>query len=350
MTDRFVIRNSSLIRHSGFELRILRCEGIMTRETKIGLLVGLAFIIVIGILLSDHMTSSTDPPPAVLTNAGNGVRDTVRNPGGALPPLPPVVIASQVAPHQQVRTQGDLDAQKRAQEIVRIGPGAPAAISTPAPSPGDASIVRILNPQQQQQPESFNSVPPPQRVGIQAVAQGNSTGHPIEQIAAEYNEPIVSAYPGNDRPSQSPPRQDRVPSALLEYTAQPGDTLSRMAGKLLGANTRANREAIVRANPSLQTNPDMIVVGKAYRIPSASAAAAPAAPAPAVPQPGPSGEFWYTVKEGDTLTRIAREQLGAGDSAVPALVELNRDIIKNPDSLQINSRIRLPGRPVAQIN
>jgi uncharacterized protein YneF (UPF0154 family) len=34
----------------------------MTRETKIGLLVGLAFIIVIGILLSDHLTSSTEPP------------------------------------------------------------------------------------------------------------------------------------------------------------------------------------------------------------------------------------------------------------------------------------------------
>ena len=34
----------------------------MTRETKIGLLVGLAFIIVIGILLSDHMTSTTQPP------------------------------------------------------------------------------------------------------------------------------------------------------------------------------------------------------------------------------------------------------------------------------------------------
>ena len=33
----------------------------MTRETKIGLLVGLAFIIVIGILLSDHIGSTTEP-------------------------------------------------------------------------------------------------------------------------------------------------------------------------------------------------------------------------------------------------------------------------------------------------
>ena len=39
----------------------------MTRETKIGLLVGLAFIIVIGILLSDHFTSTTQPHQAALT-------------------------------------------------------------------------------------------------------------------------------------------------------------------------------------------------------------------------------------------------------------------------------------------
>ena len=41
---------------------------IMMRETKIGLLVGLAFIIVVGILLSDHINTSTDPIRADATN------------------------------------------------------------------------------------------------------------------------------------------------------------------------------------------------------------------------------------------------------------------------------------------
>ena len=36
----------------------------MTRETKIGLLVGLAFIIVVGILLADQLGRSIEPPPA----------------------------------------------------------------------------------------------------------------------------------------------------------------------------------------------------------------------------------------------------------------------------------------------
>ena len=40
----------------------------MTRETKIGLLVGLAFIIVVGILINDYRASSMQPPPAALMN------------------------------------------------------------------------------------------------------------------------------------------------------------------------------------------------------------------------------------------------------------------------------------------
>ena len=57
----------------------------MTRETKIGLLVGLAFIIVIGILLSDHMTSTTQPPQAMLVDAAPNVRESV------VAPAPPQV-------------------------------------------------------------------------------------------------------------------------------------------------------------------------------------------------------------------------------------------------------------------
>ena len=55
----------------------------MTRETKIGLLVGLAFIIVIGILLSDHLTSATEPQQAQLAQVAGNVRNGVAVPGGA---------------------------------------------------------------------------------------------------------------------------------------------------------------------------------------------------------------------------------------------------------------------------
>src|SRR5205814_2776929 len=103
----------------------------MTRETKIGLLVGLAFIIVIGILLSDHL-GSTEPPQAQLA----GVGDTVRG-GAAIPPpvnppalaIPPVA----VAPHQPVPTNTDLNPQPAGSAIVQISPGATPPVASNAP-------------------------------------------------------------------------------------------------------------------------------------------------------------------------------------------------------------------------
>src|SRR5258707_9855960 len=84
-------------------------EGVvMTRETKIGLLVGLAFIIVIGILLSDHLTSSTEPPPAPLASTtATYVRNQVTTPG-APQNAAPIVIAPQVQPQRTVPTPRDL--------------------------------------------------------------------------------------------------------------------------------------------------------------------------------------------------------------------------------------------------
>jgi len=52
----------------------------------------------------------------------------------------------------------------------------------------------------------------------------------------------------------------------LRYTAQPGDTLSKMAVVLLGSDNEVNRELIVRSNNSLKEDPDHLVAGQTYWI------------------------------------------------------------------------------------
>src|SRR4029453_4787758 len=96
----------------------------MTRETKIGLLVGLAFIIVIGILLSDHMTSTTDPPKAPLSVAGANVRESVAAPTPAQAPTPPPSPAppAVAAPGQPVLTQQELAPPPQPQRVVTQAP------------------------------------------------------------------------------------------------------------------------------------------------------------------------------------------------------------------------------------
>jgi nucleoid-associated protein YgaU len=165
------------------------------------------------------------------------------------------------------------------------------------------------------------------------------------------------------------PRPQPVPMGQMrEYKAQSGDSLSKLAARFMGSSSKANREAIVRVNPTLQQNPDKIVEGRTYVIPPAptadAATAAPAQPQTQAPAPTPvvvrdnapapapitttGGEnfTWYTVKENENLWKIASEQLGSGN-AWTQIRDLNADILKGNDQLRVNTRIRIPNKPVA---
>jgi nucleoid-associated protein YgaU len=330
----------------------------MTRETKIGLLVGLAFIIVIGILLSDHMTSATEPPKAPLSVAGSNVRESVLTP--AAPGGSPAVAAvgagqGAMAPTQPVMTGAEISASQRAsvQPPIHVGPA-----HTQYP------IVVQQGPVPQQARDQVESQARAAELPVVIAPPGGRApaGHPLEQLANRHGEEIVAI----GGPGQQSPRQQPVPmAALREYKAQPGDSLSKIASRYLGANTKANREAIMRVNPTLQANPDRIVEGRTYVLPppptadGATGAAAMATAAPATPSTArsgvtnetaaaPTGEnfTWYTVKENENLWKIAAAQLGSGN-AWTQIRDLNQDILKGQDQVRSNTRIRVPNRPVA---
>lgn len=74
-------------------------------------------------------------------------------------------------------------------------------------------------------------------------------------------------------PAQAPTSQPdsdeiirRGADRSLRYTAQPGDTVSKLAEALLGSDTRANRELIIKVNPSLKQDPDHLIAGQTYWI------------------------------------------------------------------------------------
>jgi len=66
-------------------------------------------------------------------------------------------------------------------------------------------------------------------------------------------------------------------------------------------------------------------------------AQAPAAAAAAVPTSGRT----YTVKPGDTLSKIAKEHLGNAN-AYMQIFEANRDQLKDPDEIQPGQVLRIP--------
>src|SRR5688500_11746013 len=108
----------------------------MTRETKIGLLVGLAFIIVIGILLSDHMTSTTQPPQAMLVNEASNMRESVTAPAPAQAAPAQVVNVPPITPANPVLTQGELQAPPAPQQPPANLPPAVTRVQVGGPTTG----------------------------------------------------------------------------------------------------------------------------------------------------------------------------------------------------------------------
>lgn len=340
----------------------------MTRETKIGLLVGLAFIILIGILLSDHLSVSTEPPQAVLAQAGESVREGITVPGGPAQPAQTPAVPQEIQPTQTVPTRQDLYAPRPEDAVVSIVPGAqnrqdaPVSIRYYSPSPSTAPLpsgqYQIVTSEQVvgiTPPAQPSNVPPQETVQPPVITE---TPVPLDDLArhdlppalqrlAQHEELVVV----NDRGTAQPvtQRDTRAPIQAREYVAQPGDSLSKIAARFYGRSTPESRALLIKANPSLKDNPNLVVAGRTYLIPEQSVSDAPAIQASSTSGSTRStrnGQYIYTVKPGDSLWKIANEQLG-DPAEIKTIKALNQDVLKGSDVVRVGMKLRLPGEPVA---
>ena len=119
--------------------------------------------------------------------------------------------------------------------------------------------------------------------------------------------PLVSIPRPEPETKPATPAPAAAPTAPGQYVVRPGDTLSSIARRY-----RTSVSAIVAANGTASADVPLRV-NQSLRIPSGVAAASPASrpiatvpaakPAPAATTSGNS----YTVKAGDTLSRISRQ-------------------------------------------
>jgi LysM repeat protein len=299
----------------------------MTRETKISLLVGLAFIIVIGILLSDHFRATQELPAAVLSQVGSTAQRATQGPEAANPGIS-FVSPSETPPKEAVPTHDEL-----------ISPPSPVIPSSNYGNrPADNQSANV-NSNTGVAPEDHGADAP--RNSLNEVAQRN--GEPVEPANVDGSPRVDDANTPAPAPTAAP----------RQYKAEDGDTVSRMAAKFLGENTRENRQAIIDANPSsLQEDPDRVIVGKSYVIPApGGSASASNATTPNDSNQPVSSAYFYTVKEGDSLWQIANDQLD-DPSAVDAIKDLNTNILKGDqhDVVIPGMKLRLPAKPVADSN
>jgi nucleoid-associated protein YgaU len=155
------------------------------------------------------------------------------------------------------------------------------------------------------------------------------------------------------------------PTLPKVYVVGEGDNLAVIAKKLYGSeqgSKRANIARIFDANRRLLESPDEIYVGQKLVIPSLSAPVPDKSRVSSVLASSMLEKIksigkkhlsadghtakqsgWYVVLEGDSLWRIAAEQLGSG-SRYSEIADLNADILDDEDSLAVGMRLKMPVR------
>jgi LysM repeat protein len=163
----------------------------------------------------------------------------------------------------------------------------------------------------------------------------NPPAPPVMEAPAPPMMMETSAAPALPPPAVETPAPPPA-TAVQEYTVAKGDSFFTIAKKF-GVSVKAIQEA----NPGVE--PTRLQIGQKLRIPPPPAPA-PAGTPPGALEMGAGGSQTYTVKSGDTLTRIA-SQFGTTVKALRSENNLETDKIKVGQKLKIPVKESLPPPP-----
>lgn len=316
----------------------------MTRELKLALIVGFALVLTVAILVSDHLSKARSATLASLGGNGTTQKVVARVPDSPIRSLDDLIPASlpaavEVATPAVATTGGvevapmDTGMPMSAPVVIgqqqvgglhdsQFGAGAPGSLS--------ASI--------RQQAEFTSASPTPSL----AVTPVGATPQDILQAEIKKSESEKAAPLAGEK----------------TYKVADGDSLYAIAKKFYSDGTQWKR--LVAANPGKVTDKGGVKVGTTIVIPGVEAGAlskvdskiatkaAPISTAKAASKPESkvakveeSASKSYQVRPGDTLTAIARKQLGSASRAgdIAAMNKMDPD-----DDLLAGAILKIPSR------
>ena len=380
----------------------------VTKETKIGLLVGLAFIILFAIILSEkgptHRNGATTPNFTVVdasnknagppSPAGQPLREAGKLPVEQLGPI--VRAGSKFTPPVPMKMQEEKVADVgRDEEPIEQLPDTLTALvkskpdhleivkpGSPPPSEPKVEIARHEVP--------VRSAPTKTEIAKIPLSKSEPTDDAgnlaIENEKDAQGEKLASKDSHKDDASAKT-KEVNFP-IKTEHVVQSGESLGKIAAKYYGRSTPARVDAIYKSNRDTLSSPQAVKVGEKLKIPDLGEHADKFEPAPGFvlsemnnPQkpardamlkiPAPVSEEktavadrskkseakksvqtiadktdksafeWYEVRKGDTLSKIARKELG-NEKYVHEISKLNK--LSDKKNLKVGSKIRLPSK------
>ncbi|HRQ74044.1 MAG TPA: LysM peptidoglycan-binding domain-containing protein [Phycisphaerales bacterium] len=288
----------------------------MTRENKIALIVGFALVLVVGVLISDHLSRARqlelndpagDDPGLLALGPGATLPDSGWTPPSHVPsPTPtPVVEAPAVEPFVFEQGTG------------RTGLGTALA---QGPASGD---------------------------------DGRSLLDVVKDYGGQIRNGVIHLPPAVNHTSQEAKPAAPAESPRVHFVAK-GESLFGIAKRYYGDGNQWRR--IAEHNRGKVSADGTVREGVRLEIPGVAATGAPETPrtqpqtrpqpreaTPRAPEPQRPGPTTYTVRKGDTLGEIAQRTLGSS-RRMSDLLAANKGRIDDPDDIRAGMVLTIPAR------
>lgn len=300
----------------------------MSRELKLALILGFAAVMVVGVLISDHMSGAR--------SARIEERMPQSPPLALIPPQTPTGGGYEPAPRESTNDR------QFAQALPDNAPEFVEEPTTTAEPPVEIAMG--------ERPETSTDAPGGSRSSTfsEFLAWSEKQGVRFDEIRP--TAPLLETEKRR-APEQAPqrtlpnPETLRAPQGAASHTVREGETLWAIAERYYGDGALYTR--IEEANKGRMGKGGALYVGATLEIPGATTPVRQAAPSPArepekpaTKQPTGRDRF-HVVKKGETLGDIAKEQLGSA-RRWPEIVKLNQSVIRDPDNVPAGVRLRLP--------
>ncbi|MCC5821928.1 MAG: LysM peptidoglycan-binding domain-containing protein [Phycisphaerales bacterium] len=306
----------------------------MTRESKLALMIAVTLILLVGVLLSDHLSGAAgtefDTP-----ELSRSVVAPVTDLPGAGDPLPTLARSPVRAPEPLTAMQPEpmLAAERPAPIEIWQGPGPSESRQNPlavALGKVDDTLghIRDAEPPVLMVRDMFEPV---RDVTVATGSRDPNRDRPIK--------PIAEPSPSRVQTAEATPAPRATPQRWKTHTVVSGDSLYRLADRYLGDGKRWRE--LQRLNADVLGDSETVRIGMVLKIaPEATPApvSSAARPAPAR-ETGPVRE--YVVLPGDSLGSISQKLLGTV-RRMKDIVELNN--LSDPDDIRVGQSLKIPAR------
>ena len=267
----------------------------------------------------------TMPLPGAQPAAGvaQGAPSVLHDPPAAGAPAAKPTASAPAGQTKQIQEWIDRRDAEQAKFAAEAGGAAPASPAGGPSAPGATPAAGAAGAPVAGSPSSIGTTP-----GAVPGATPSTSLGPVFPLKPEAAAPGAGA---------APTKPVAVEPKASTYTVSNGDSLWKIAVKQYGdSNIQEHVDAIVAANPSIDA--DNLKVGMKINLPPKQTSVNRL---PAKEQAKLLDSGLYEVKKGDTLSSIAKKQLGDANRW-REIYDLNREHIADPSMLFTGTQLRLP--------